>query len=129
MDGGPGCLNLCGIRARPGAGRPDQANSPAGPGGLSRERGVGREAAAGGTVNLETRVALVTGSSRGLGRALALKLAQRGASVVVNYAQNREQAECVVASIRESGGKAVAAGADVSVSAEAESLVGAALSN
>ena len=80
-------------------------------------------------MNLETRVALVTGSSRGLGRALALKLAQRGASVVVNYAQNREQAECVVASIRESGGKAVAAGADVSVSAEAESLVGAALSN
>ncbi|MDP2726234.1 MAG: 3-oxoacyl-[acyl-carrier-protein] reductase [Dehalococcoidia bacterium] len=79
-------------------------------------------------MDLESRVALVTGSSRGIGRALVLKLAQRGAAVVVNYVQNREEAEAVVATVLEAGGKAIAASADVSVAAEAEALVGAALS-
>lgn len=80
-------------------------------------------------MDLEGKVALVTGSSRGIGRAIALKLAQQGAAVVVNYAQNREEAEGVVVAIREAGGRAVAAGANVSVAAEAGALVETALSS
>ncbi len=78
---------------------------------------------------LEGRVALVTGSSRGIGRALAVKLAQRGAALVVNYAQNREEAEGVVATIQAEGGRAVAAGANVSIAVEAEALIATALSS
>lgn len=85
-------------------------------------------------MDLEARVALVTGSSRGLGRAVALKLAQRGAAVVVNYVQtpeevqNQEEAEGVVAAIQEAGGRALAVAGDVSIPVEVESLVEAALS-
>ena len=80
-------------------------------------------------MDLGGKAALVTGSSRGLGRALALKLAQRGAAVVVNYSRNREEAEGVVEAIRDAGGRAVAAGANVSVAVEAESLIGTALTS
>ncbi|WP_433634757.1 SDR family oxidoreductase [Nocardia sp. CA-120079] len=58
-------------------------------------------------------VALVTGSSRGIGRAIAERLGAGGAAVVVNYHSDRSAAEKVVASIEASGGQAVAARADV----------------
>lgn len=77
--------------------------------------------------SLADRVAVVTGSSRGIGRAIALKLAELGAKVVVNYRQNAAAAEEVVKAIREQGGEAIAVQADVSAFDQAQKLVKAAL--
>ncbi|GAB4571067.1 MAG: 3-oxoacyl-[acyl-carrier-protein] reductase [Anaerolineae bacterium] len=77
---------------------------------------------------LTDRVAVVTGASRGIGRAIALELARRGASVVVNYNSSAEAANEVVRVITESGGKAVAVRADVSRFDEAEALIKEAVS-
>jgi len=66
----------------------------------------------------ENQIALVTGGSRGIGRAICERLAQHGATVIVNYAQSAAKAEEVVAGIMRQGGKAVAMGFDVA-SAEA----------
>lgn len=60
-----------------------------------------------------TRVALVTGSSRGLGRATALELARQGHAVAVHYVRGAEAADAVVDQIRSAGGRAEAFGADV----------------
>ena len=61
---------------------------------------------------LAGKVALVTGASRGIGRAIALKLADDGASVCVGYGQSRDAAERVVAEIGAKGGTAAAFPAD-----------------
>ncbi len=74
-------------------------------------------------LSLENKVALVTGGSRGIGRAIALELAAHGAAVVVNYNKSPESAEEVVNKIKESGGKAAASQADVSDFKQAEALV------
>ncbi|MCP9232195.1 SDR family oxidoreductase [Mesorhizobium sp. LMG 17147] len=63
---------------------------------------------------LEGKTALVTGSSRGIGRAIAEGLATKGAAVVVNYVGNKKAAREVVAAIEGNGGKAIAIQADVS---------------
>lgn len=76
---------------------------------------------------LENRVAIVTGSSRGIGRAIALELAAQGARVVVNYQSSAPAAEEVVARIAEGGGQAIAVQADVSRAGEAERLTQAAM--
>ena len=75
------------------------------------------------TLSLENRVAVVTGGSRGIGRAVALELASRGAAVVVNYNKSPEGAQEVVARIQEQGGKAAAFQADVSDFKQAEALI------
>jgi len=76
----------------------------------------------------EGRTAIVTGASRGIGRAIALKLASEGASVVVNYNSNASAAEEVGAAIVAAGARAEIVQADVSVAADVERLLAAALS-
>lgn len=72
---------------------------------------------------LNDRVAVVTGSSRGLGRAIAVKLASLGAKVVVNYHSNKEAADETLSLIQGVGGEAFAIRADVSLFDEAQTLI------
>ena len=72
--------------------------------------------------SLAGKVAVVTGASRGIGRAIALRLSQEGASVVVNYAKGSQQAQDVVSAIESAGGTALAVPADVSKTAEIRDL-------
>ena len=72
---------------------------------------------------LQGKIAVVTGSSRGIGAATAVELAAQGAQVVVNYRASAEQAEAVVAKIIEDGGQAIAIQADVSLLADAQRLI------
>jgi 3-oxoacyl-[acyl-carrier protein] reductase len=74
-------------------------------------------------LDLTPRTALVTGGSRGIGRAAAELLARAGARVAINYRSDAAAAEATVAAIRESGGEAVALAADVSKAEEARRLV------
>ncbi len=69
---------------------------------------------------MKQRVALVTGSSRGIGRAIALELARGGYAVGVNYLRNRNAAEEVVGQIQAAGGQAAAFAADVGSAADRE---------
>jgi 3-oxoacyl-[acyl-carrier protein] reductase len=69
------------------------------------------------------QVALVTGGARGLGRATARLLAQRGAAVCVNYAAHSHAAEALVAEIAAAGGRAIAVAADVAEAAAVEAMV------
>jgi 3-oxoacyl-[acyl-carrier protein] reductase len=72
--------------------------------------------------DLQGKVAVVTGASKGIGAGIAKELAAAGASVVVNYASSKEDAERVVASIKQKGGKAVAVQGDVSKEADVKRL-------
>ena len=69
------------------------------------------------------QVALVTGGSRGIGRAVARRLAREGAAVCVNYMARVDAAESLVADIRATGGRAIAVAADVSDDAAVEGMV------
>ena len=80
-----------------------------------------------GEGRLAGQVAIVTGSSRGIGRAIARRFAEEGASVVVNFASRSSEAEAVVADIELSGGTAMCLQADVSRWADVERLVKAAI--
>ena len=72
---------------------------------------------------LKDKVAVVTGASRGIGKAAALALASQGAKVVVNYARSSDAAEEIVKQITEAGGEAIASGADVSQSEQVDNLI------
>lgn len=73
--------------------------------------------------SLEGRVAIVTGASGALGRAITGALAAEGAAVVVHYGKNRDAADDVVRAVEEKGGRARAVQADVTVAADAQRLV------
>jgi 3-oxoacyl-[acyl-carrier protein] reductase len=74
-------------------------------------------------MNLEGKVALVTGGSRGIGRATSTGLARCGADVAVNYRENRELAESVVGEIQNLGRKSIAIQGDVSVLSQAQRVI------
>jgi 3-oxoacyl-[acyl-carrier protein] reductase len=74
---------------------------------------------------LQDKVAIVTGASRGIGKAIALALASEGASVAINYASSNAAAEAVAADIQDMGGQAIALQADVSKADQVESFIAA----
>jgi len=78
---------------------------------------------------LDGKVALVTGSGRGIGAAMAVELGRCGAKVVVNYANSRESAEKVVADIKSVGSDAIAVKADVRQVSQTTKLMDEAVSH
>ena len=75
---------------------------------------------------LDGQVAVVTGASRGIGRACALELARHGASVVINYVSNKEMADSCAGAVEQAGGKALVVQADVAKAEDAKRLIEAA---
>jgi 3-oxoacyl-[acyl-carrier protein] reductase len=76
-------------------------------------------------MELNGKVALVTGGSRGIGRAIAIALAEVGTDVAVNFKENKSAADEVVSTITKSSRRAIAVGADVSVPGEVTSMIAA----
>jgi len=76
---------------------------------------------------LADRIAVVTGGSRGIGRGIALELAKRGATLVINYNNSADAANEVVEQIKAGGGQAIAVQADVSTEDGANNLIKAAI--
>ncbi|MCG8402218.1 MAG: 3-oxoacyl-ACP reductase FabG [Firmicutes bacterium] len=74
-------------------------------------------------MDLKGRVALVTGSSRGIGRAVAIELARRGADLAINYSGNAEAAEDTATQVREAGARAMAVKADVAAQEQVDAMI------
>ena len=75
------------------------------------------------SMDLAGKTAIVTGGSVGIGAAIAIKLAECGANVAINYRKHQEEAEAVIAAIEKAGGKGFLVQADTSVFADAEKMV------
>ena len=76
---------------------------------------------------LDGQVAVVTGSSRGIGRACALELARAGATVIVNYTSNQAAANATLMDILKEGGKGIVVRGDVSNAEQAKQLIDTAI--
>jgi 3-oxoacyl-[acyl-carrier protein] reductase len=74
-------------------------------------------------LRLKGKVALVTGSSRGIGKAIASAFAKEGANLVINYISSKEKAENIVSELKCLGGNAIAVRADVSKNSEVEDMI------
>ncbi|KAK9277564.1 hypothetical protein L1049_007109 [Liquidambar formosana] len=85
------------------------------------------QASIGEAQNVEAPVVIVTGASRGIGRAIALALGKAGCKVLVNYARSSKEAEGVSKEIEACGGQAITFGGDVSKEADVESMIKAAV--
>ena len=75
------------------------------------------------TMRLKNQVALITGASRGIGRATALLFAKEGAKIIVNYNKSEEKANEVVEGIKKAGSDAIAVKCDVSKEGEVKKMV------
>jgi 3-oxoacyl-[acyl-carrier protein] reductase len=73
--------------------------------------------------DLKGKTAVVTGAGRGIGKAIALKLAELGANIVINYRSSSKEAEELIKEIEDKGSKAIAIQGDVSVFVEAENIM------
>jgi 3-oxoacyl-[acyl-carrier protein] reductase len=80
-------------------------------------------------MQLQGKIALVTGASRGIGRATALAFAREGANVVLNYHQSKAEAEQLVGQIEEAGGTAITLQADVARAGDVQTMIGQALAH
>ncbi|MCR3922228.1 MAG: 3-oxoacyl-[acyl-carrier-protein] reductase [Firmicutes bacterium] len=78
---------------------------------------------------LEDKVAVISGASRGIGRAIAVACAREGAAIVINYTTNEKAASEVLAAVENIGGKGIVVQADVTVVEDCEKLINAALDN
>ena len=72
---------------------------------------------------LKNKVALITGGSRGIGKAIALLFASQGAKVAINYSSSKDEANKIVKQIEEMGGEAIAVGANVANSQDAKQMI------
>ncbi|KAL7171676.1 hypothetical protein ACSBR2_036351 [Camellia fascicularis] len=81
------------------------------------------QSSTGVTQNVEAPVVVVTGASRGIGKAIALALGKAGCKVLVNYARSSKEAEEVCKEIETCGGQAITFGGDVSKEADVESMI------
>jgi len=86
-----------------------------------------QQAVAKDATKLQAPVVIVTGASRGIGKAIALALGKAGCKVLVNYARSSKEAEDVAKAIEAAGGEAITFGGDVSKEADVESMMKAAL--
>ncbi|MBI2114286.1 MAG: SDR family NAD(P)-dependent oxidoreductase [candidate division NC10 bacterium] len=74
-------------------------------------------------MEIEGKIALVTGSAKRVGRAIALALAERGAELVIHYRDSEREAQELLALLKRAGGKPVAVRGDVSVAADVDRIV------
>ncbi|RYR64039.1 hypothetical protein Ahy_A03g010188 isoform A [Arachis hypogaea] len=99
------------------------SSSPTAVGGVRAQVATEAEAGTPASQNAEAPVVVVTGASRGIGRAIALSLGKSGCKVLVNYARSSKEAEEVSKQIQEFGGQALTFGGDVSNEADVESMI------